>query len=229
MTAEFTPETRAVVRSCTLDGCHNELRARGYCATHWARWRKYGTPELPQRVIYDVCTIEDCTRKTRSKSSPYCEAHYYRRRRTGTTADPKRVYGTVCVIDGCQAEATFSGQGARGATAGYCRLHYLRLKRRGNPYFEYRRENTHHWTGADATNRAVHQRLKAQRGKARSYMCTDCACPALHWSYDHTDPDELNDPEKGSYSLDPDRYLPRCASCHKLFDLAHLKSTRQAS
>lgn len=34
---------------CTVEGCEKELRARGYCSTHWARWRKYGTPELPEK------------------------------------------------------------------------------------------------------------------------------------------------------------------------------------
>lgn len=31
-------------RICSVPGCPNELRARGWCATHWARWRKYGDP-----------------------------------------------------------------------------------------------------------------------------------------------------------------------------------------
>lgn len=31
-------------RACSVDGCTNKLRARGYCPTHWLRWRKYGNP-----------------------------------------------------------------------------------------------------------------------------------------------------------------------------------------
>jgi 5-methylcytosine-specific restriction endonuclease McrA len=30
------------MKLCTIDGCERPLRARGWCATHWARWRKHG-------------------------------------------------------------------------------------------------------------------------------------------------------------------------------------------
>lgn len=210
---------------CTVEGCDRPLRARGYCATHWARWRKHGTHVLPARQQYTACTVDGCTRKPRSLGSPLCETHYYRQRRTGTVAEPKRVYGTTCVIDGCDAAATCSGKGSRGADEGYCRLHYLRIKRRGDPHYEHKGANVPKWTGADATNRAVHQRVRALRGSARGWCCADCSNPAFHWSYDHTDPNEKVDPEKGPYSVHLDHYVPRCVPCHKRFDLAYLGRT----
>ncbi|MDQ4118708.1 MAG: hypothetical protein M3235_17360, partial [Actinomycetota bacterium] len=43
-----------------------------------------------------------------------------------------------------------------------------------------------------------------------------CAAPAACWSYDGSDPDERTDPARGyRYSLDLDRYRPRCRSCHR--------------
>jgi len=29
---------------CSVDGCENLLRARGWCPTHWTRWRHHGDP-----------------------------------------------------------------------------------------------------------------------------------------------------------------------------------------
>ncbi|MGO4984788.1 hypothetical protein [Collinsella sp. Sow4_E3] len=45
---------------------------------------------------------------------------------------------------------------------------------------------------------------------------------ASSWSYAHTDANELTcGTRKSPYSLDPTHYEPRCASCHKRFDLDH--------
>jgi hypothetical protein len=62
----------------------------------------------------------------------------------------------------------------------------------------------------------VGQRLHTERGPASGRRCAGCAAPAACWSYDGTDPDEQTDPARGyRYSLDPDRYQPRCRSCHR--------------
>jgi len=71
---------------------------------------------------------------------------------------------------------------------------------------------------ADATYLTVHERLRTDRGSARQYECSNCASPAFHWAYDHTDPDELMS-AYGAYSLNPERYHPYCVPCHKAFDL----------
>lgn len=33
-----------IQRACTIDGCERPHRARGYCKSHWLRWRNYGDP-----------------------------------------------------------------------------------------------------------------------------------------------------------------------------------------
>lgn len=73
---------------------------------------------------------------------------------------------------------------------------------------------------------AAHERVRRLYGPASDHYCIGCGAPAQHWSYDHADPDELISPTLGiAYSLDTDRYQPRCVSCHKTFDLAHLNGT----
>lgn len=34
---------------CSVDGCSNPSKARGWCDKHWSRWRKFGDPEAEVR------------------------------------------------------------------------------------------------------------------------------------------------------------------------------------
>ncbi|UQE74223.1 sigma-70 region 4 domain-containing protein [Gordonia sp. PP30] len=45
-----------MMRRCEVVGCGREHRARGYCGTHWQRWRKHGDPlaGVPVRAGEDV-------------------------------------------------------------------------------------------------------------------------------------------------------------------------------
>lgn len=36
------------MKVCTIEGCTRRLYSRGWCATHWARWRRNGDPTLLQ-------------------------------------------------------------------------------------------------------------------------------------------------------------------------------------
>lgn len=69
------------------------------------------------------------------------------------------------------------------------------------------------------TYSGAHSRVRRLRGPANCLTCADCEQSAVHWSYDHSDPDEITDPRGRPYSEDPRRYVPRCVSCHKLHDL----------
>lgn len=87
-------------------------------------------------------------------------------------------------------------------------------------------EGNPRWLGDLVGYDAAHDRVKAAYGKAASHGCRHCSGTAAHWAYDHTDPNEKHDdPEEGPYSIDPTRYLPLCASCHKRFDDAHRKKS----
>lgn len=76
---------------------------------------------------------------------------------------------------------------------------------------------------------AVHLRLASDLGSASRHACVDCYSPALHWSYDHADPNELHSEHIATmgiaYSTNPRHYVPRCVPCHKRFDLHQEAST----
>lgn len=87
--------------------------------------------------------------------------------------------------------------------------------------------------GDHPTYEAAHFRVAYFRGKATDQQCAFCGKRATDWAYDHTDPAELprrTDPALGKlhgpYSVDLNRYIPLCKSCHKLFDLKMGKKTR---
>ncbi|WNM68813.1 HNH endonuclease [Gordonia phage Soos] len=161
-----------------------------------------------------MCTATDCTRPGRNKNGAgLCEAHYYRQRRGSTLTAPVSTHypaGTPCSVDGC-AKPRVAQQ--------LCDMHYARLVRHGDVTtviaVEDRQFNN---PRAEVVSYgAMHQRLTKDRGPASAHPCFDCGSPARQWSYDHSDPDQLYGP--WPYSLDPNRYVPRCVSCHKRMDL----------
>jgi hypothetical protein len=160
------------------------------------------------------CTVNDCTKPARSSKAPLCEMHYNRIRRNGHLALlPTRQHGP-CRVDGCDR--------IDNATDGLCAMHRERIRRHGDPTvcLAGSGELNPNWRGRSIKYRAAHERLHVERGPAASHQCSDCGHPAAHWSYNHTDPNELHDANLGlPYSPDPAHYSPRCVPCHKSFDL----------
>ena len=125
-------ETNSTRKSCSVEGCCNDSAARGYCKTHWARWKKHGDPlkgegyKLPAK-----CEVEGCCRDARSRwnySIAVCAMHYLRMMQRGTTDDPVIPEGSPdghCVVDGC-------GKAVRSGHSKYCEAHYYRLRRNGS-------------------------------------------------------------------------------------------------
>lgn len=71
------------------------------------------------------------------------------------------------------------------------------------------------------TYEGAHWRVRQAKGPPTQHRCADCTSPAAQWSYDYSDPEEVICTKRNcKYSLDPDRYVPRCTSCHKVYDLA---------
>lgn len=71
--------------NCTYDGCEKPRHSRDLCGTHYARWRRTGSPHLQERPVV-TCSVEGCDRV--NYSNLMCSLHYNRLRRTGTVDEP---------------------------------------------------------------------------------------------------------------------------------------------
>ena len=60
---------------CSVEGCNNVHRAKGYCAHHYNNYRIYGDPLHKNRIPTYVCTVEGCNQPHIAKG--YCRKHYY--------------------------------------------------------------------------------------------------------------------------------------------------------
>jgi hypothetical protein len=122
------------------------------------------------------------------------------------------VDSSTCGVHGCDR-----GRYARG----FCSTHYLRWYRTGSAgSAEIRPIRAR--SNMPVGYASVHGRLCTARGPASSHSCQHCGQPAAEWAYTNDCPDELIDDAIGlRYSIDPDRYIPLCRSCHKRFDRAH--------
>lgn len=151
-----------------------------------------------------ICDIAGCTRPTRSPKAAWCNTHYFRWYRNG---DPNRLLvaerPTTCTVEGCEKPK-------RGS---YCRMHGARLERNGDPLALNPKLR-----GTTATYRVAHTWVSQDRGKASGYECVHCDGQAKQWAYDHEDHAELVSPDGYRYSLDVNRYIPLCVSCHLAFD-----------
>lgn len=159
-----------------------------------------------------LCTFQGCTKPPKRRRG-LCTGHVYQRQhgKPLTPLRPRRANGAPpepCAVDGCTKTPKRNRR--------RCSMHTARINRHGDPAV-CKPNSTRK---PDPAYRSVHSRLASDRGPARQYPCVDCGDQAQHWSYDHTDPAELRSPGGQPYSLDPQRYKPRCVRCHIAFDRA---------
>lgn len=75
---------------CSVEGCLNEAKSRGFCNAHYGRWKRHGDPLISrrQRTHPPLCTVPDCDRPWYSLG--LCSIHYERLSKHGTIAEPSR-------------------------------------------------------------------------------------------------------------------------------------------
>lgn len=167
------------------------------------------------------CSVVDCN-WTGQLRRGMCRIHYRRWMSTGSTEL------TVRPPRFCQEEDCGKPHVARG----WCETHYKRWQVHGDPshvepsHLPPRMcgEENPSWKGNEIGYVAAHVRVRKLRGPVREKDCLHCGEAAAYWAYDHGDPNELVDERGCPYSPDPERYIPLCGSCHKVFDLAYLKT-----
>lgn len=118
-------------RLCSVDGCERTAEARGWCGTHYMRWKRHGDPPInsrdpAQRLPPAVCSVEGCDALVQSRG--WCSRHYARWLKYGdpltTRRDPPNPDPpAVCTVDGCEK---------LHVSRGLCRMHYSRMYR-GKP------------------------------------------------------------------------------------------------
>lgn len=170
------------------------------------------------------CRVDGCAKESRGRG--LCSMHWTRWRKHG---DPNIVKRSgvdyqaprTCSVDGCAV---------RAHSHGFCPKHLRRWQKHGDP------QHIAPITGRPPAGEfpsygAIHKRLTRSLGPARLHLCIDCGKPAQEWSYDGSDPDQIEALERGStvfYSLDIERYEPRCVSCHRKHDQAGLRPRSEA-
>lgn len=143
------------------------------------------------------------------------EVHAYRKH--GVTG----LFVEKCAIDGCDKNEY--------KKCGLCVMHERRRQRNGDPTAVRR---VRAYAEGDAkTYHAVHSTLKRERGPAKDHYC-ECGAAAVHWAYDHQDPDEWLEVQIGQsmyrkvqpvrvvrYSVKLEHYKPMCRACHTRLDV----------
>lgn len=214
-------------RTCTIDNCGNDHLARGYCAKHYARWRKHGDPLIEPRPRPTECSIDGCERPPYGHG--WCNAHYTKWRKYGDPLEQR--YGLppkTCKIDDCDKPGT-EGHGM-------CYLHYRRYWRHGDP------RATSRIVGDDVARFESYIELGTAPGHAPELgacwlwtglltrdgygvMATDLPTASAHrWSYRH----HVGDLPPAGWDLDHLCRVRHCVNPYHLEPVPHEENVRRA-
>lgn len=95
------------------DGTH---LAKGMCAKHYQRWKKFGDPNADHTRKRGVCSIDGCESVTEAKG--LCNKHYQRLRNFGDPLQERKRPRVPCSVDGCDRKPL-----ARGLCPGHYNRH----------------------------------------------------------------------------------------------------------
>ena len=170
------------VGTCSIDGCERTQWSRGWCGTHYQRWRKNGSlsENVPIRTS-GFCSVDGCSRKRYAQG--VCNPHYHRLRTRGDTLPdlPIRTHsykpGDV-VIDGngyaVEKLDVNSPFWPMTRDTGWVRQHRLvKAQEIGRLLFDS--EEVHHIDGNKLNNDPSNLQLRTrQHGSGIAVVCGDC-------------------------------------------------------
>jgi hypothetical protein len=70
-TAQHHQKPRTEMK-CTVESCKRPYRAKGFCVTHYRKWR-HG--EMPSKTRYKICTKEGCHKPRLATGGSLCAEH----------------------------------------------------------------------------------------------------------------------------------------------------------
>lgn len=126
--------TERPLRICAVEECEKEHFGRGYCRTHYSRFRVHGDPNIVSKggkrkgwkkhKGTRLCSIEGCNEKHKGRG--YCNPHYQSFKVYGDPLriEKKRSQHNPCSIEGC---------GRNIEDEGLCYIHLRRYRITGDP------------------------------------------------------------------------------------------------
>lgn len=152
--------------TCSVATCDRPACKRGWCDTHYKRWRMTGDVQadkpFEQRLKHPIaCSIADC--ESLQVARGWCMHHYNCWHDHG---DPLYVYVKPQAPSGCSVANCDKPH----CTRGMCAAHYQQWRRYGDPLHRTRMKQPERCEAADCDRRAVslgfcdmhYQRLKKQ-------------------------------------------------------------------
>lgn len=113
---------------CSIQDCGKVVLCRGWCQTHYERWRRTGDPlgASSSPSLRGECHVDGCFRPPVSRG--WCSVHYQRWRRTG---DPVK---TQTDLRGLQRDLPCEASGCdeKRMAKGYCEYHYHHFRNTGD-------------------------------------------------------------------------------------------------
>lgn len=172
---------------CSVEGCDDQSRSRGWCTFHYTRWKLTGDPSAPlskqQYMTGQLCSYEGCDGNARKVG--LCASHY-NQTREGRELSPlnkknKKLGLTTCCLNGCD----------NPLYAHYlCGTHLMRLKRTGTTRLIPELSTVCRYPKCENPRRANGWCLKHWKRLFVSKTpalktCTQCGTEMRMWEEDH--------------------------------------------
>lgn len=180
-------------RTCSVAGCERPHYCRGWCGPHYKRWTSFGEV-FPDRPI-----------GRGHANKPEDEAE--RCRKIGLSSSERQIGQPKPELTKQRIAATLTGRKASEAHRENQRAAMLAnresIKATSLAQWEKKREET----GQPLGYFGAHDRVRKQRGVAKSHLCVECGKQARDWAQTH-----------GTTGLEVAHYRPMCHSCHFRYD-----------